>query len=83
MADQRQTTIYMDAVQMTAMRNATDAKEWMLAVGYLSTWNLTFPSCAIYPDGETDMVAVYYNEAGERTYVIGAVWHGEHYGFHS
>ena len=53
------------------------------AIGYLSTWNMSYPTCNIYPDGDTDMVAVYLNEQGERGYVIGAVWHGDHYGFHS
>lgn len=83
MAEQRETTIYMDAAQMTTMREATDPREWTQAIGYLSTWNLTFPRCAIYPDGDTDLTAVYYTETGERGYVIGAVWHDDHYGFHS
>lgn len=53
------------------------------AIGYLSTWNLSYPKVVIFRDGGNDLVAVYYREGGERGYVIGAVWHGEHYGFHS
>lgn len=53
------------------------------AIGYLSSWNLSFPTCNIFRDGETDLVAVYKDAEGQRQYVIGAVWHGEHYGFHS
>lgn len=83
MAEQRQVTIFMDAVQQTMMRDATETTEWYRAIGRLSTWNMSFPTCNIYADGDTDMVAVYLNEQGERGYVIGAVWHGEHYGFHS
>lgn len=83
MAEQREITIYMDATQITTMREATDAKEWTMAIGYLSMWNLTYPRCAIWPDGDTDMVAIYYDENDERGYVIGAVWHDDHYGFHS
>lgn len=85
MAEQRIVTIYMDSTAMTEMKEATDPKAWQEAIGYLSTWNLTFPTVEIYVDtsNSTDMVAVYFNEQGQRGYVIGAVWHEDHYGFHS
>lgn len=83
MADTRTITIHMDAVQQTEMREATARDQWQNAVGYLSTWNMTFPKVDIYPDGQTDMTAVYSDENGGRGYVIGAVWHDDHYGFHS
>ena len=57
-------------------------KLWQ-AIGYLSSWNFTYPVVTIFRDGETDLVAVYKDASGDRQYVIGAVWHGEHYGFHS
>ena len=53
------------------------------AIGYLSTWNLSYPTVNIFRDRGNDLVAVYHNDLGETKYVIGAVWHGEHYGFHS
>ena len=53
------------------------------AIGYLSTWNQSYPTVSIFRDGGDDLVAVYLNAEGETKYVIGAVWHGEHYGFHS
>jgi hypothetical protein len=53
------------------------------ALGYLSTWNLNYPIVNIYLDGNTDMVAVYKRADLETGYVIGAVWHEDHYGFHS
>jgi len=70
-----------DMIQVAETIGTWD-KLWT-AIGYLSSWNMTFPTCRIYRDGDTDLVAVYLNEQGERGYVIGAVWHGEHYGFHS
>jgi hypothetical protein len=53
------------------------------AIGYLSTWNLSYPYVNIYRDGGADLVAVYLNDAGETKYAIGAVWHDDHYGYHS
>jgi hypothetical protein len=63
--------------------DATDTTEFNKAVGYLSTWNMVHPTMHIYADGETDMTAVYFDADGNRAYVIGAVWHEDHYGFHS
>jgi hypothetical protein len=53
------------------------------AIGYLSTWNLTYPRVGIHRDGDTDLTAVYLDGNEDRQYVIGAVWHDTHYGFHS
>jgi hypothetical protein len=53
------------------------------AIGYLSTWNQSYPTVELWRDGKTDMVAVYRDTDGNVKYVIGAVWHGDHYGFHS
>jgi hypothetical protein len=53
------------------------------AIGYLSTWNHSYPKVYIHRDRGDDLYAVYVNNEGETKYVIGAVWHGEHYGFHS
>lgn len=54
------------------------------AIGYLSTWSSDhYPTVRIYRDGKADMAAVYLKGDGELGYVIGAVWHDDHYGFHS
>ena len=53
------------------------------AIGYLSTWNMNHNKVEIYRDGDTDLVANYYNDEGDHKYTIGAVWHDDHYGFHS
>jgi hypothetical protein len=53
------------------------------AIGYLSTWNLSYPTVNIYRDRDNDLVAVYLDGNKDRKYVIGAVWHGTDYGYHS
>jgi hypothetical protein len=83
MSEQRQVTIYLNAVEQQEMRDATSTTEWRNAIGYLSTWNMSHPIVAISKDGDTDMIAVYRNSDNEVVYVIGAVWHNDHYGFHS
>lgn len=55
------------------------------AIGYLSSWNLSYPTVHIYTDDKYDLIAVYQKQDGERGYVIGAVWREAEgkYGFHS
>lgn len=83
MSEERIVCIHIDAVTQTQMKEIVGHDEWIKAIGYLSTWNMTFPKVDIYADGETDMIAVYLNDEGVKSYSIGAVWHGDHYGFHS
>jgi hypothetical protein len=65
-----------------AVSIGTYDKLWQ-AIGYLSTWNQSYPKVCIYRDRGNDLLAVYLNDAGETKYAIGAVWHDDHYGFHS
>lgn len=65
------------------MAAQTDYIQLMDAIGYLSTWNMDYPVVDIFADGDTDLVAIYCDDYGERQYVIGAVWHGDHFGYHS
>lgn len=59
------------------------------ALGYLSLWNWSsYPHVDICLFGETggnmELLAMYRKEAGGSIgYSIGAVWHGDHFGFHS
>jgi hypothetical protein len=58
------------------------------AIGYLSLWNWsTYPIVSILLAGEAgnmELTAFYRKERGEPAgYVIGAVWHDGHFGFHS
>ena len=82
MSETRKVTIHIDATHQTKMKEVVGKDKFFDALGYLSTWNMTHPSVDIYPDS-LDMVAVYKDEQGETKYVIGAVWHEDHYGFHS
>lgn len=79
----RSITVHLDATEITQRRLLTDPAKLNEALGYLAQWNLTFPHVDIYPDDDTDLVAVYKTAEGTRGYVIGAVWHDDHYGFHS
>ena len=84
MSEQRQTTINLDAVQMTQIREIVGPEAFNVTIGYLSTWNMTFPTCEIYLDRDMpDLQAHYCDADGNCRYVIGAIWHDDHYGFHS
>lgn len=83
MSDTRQMTLHIDAVQQTMIKQVVGKDKFFDALGYLSTWNMTFPTVDIYTDGDTDLVAVYKDDTNKTGYVIGAVWHEDHYGFHS
>ena len=51
------------------------------AVGYFVLWS-TYTVCKIYNDGNDDLIAVYF-DGDVRKYVIGAVWRGTEYSYHS
>ncbi len=83
MSEQRTITLSIDAVrQMEIAYEVTHEKLWG-AIGYLSSWNMTYPTVTIFADRDLDLVAVYSREDGSNGYTIGAVWHDDHYGFHS
>jgi len=85
MSEQRAVTLSLSSNDMIQIAESigTWEKLWH-AIGYLSTWNLQHPKVAIYRDGkDADLVAVYSDEKYVTKYVIGAVWHQDHYGFHS
>jgi len=84
MADQREVRILMDATQQTQIMEEVGRQKFFEAIGYLSSWNMSYGFVQITQDGDTDMVAVYRDtERGLTKYIIGAVWHDDHYGFHS
>lgn len=66
-------------------RESLDNREYRAAIGYLSTWNLSYEKVTIYARDELDMVAVYRSNVTDKQYVIGAVWNQEtkRYSFHS
>lgn len=83
MSETRQMTLYIGEEQQTMIKEAVGKDKFYDALGYLSTWNMTYPTVDIYTDGDNDMVAVYKDDTDNTKYVIGAVWHEDHYGFHS
>ena len=84
MAEQREVLIRMDSTQLTQIKEAVGPSNFYGALGYLSQWNLTYGFVEITQDDTTDMVAMYGDTPGGPVkYVIGAVWHDDHYGFHS
>jgi hypothetical protein len=70
----------------TSLEAVTGGAEVIKAVGYLSTWSRDgYGFVDIYPNArQLEMTAVYRKEdSGDVGYVIGAVWHEGHFGFHS
>jgi hypothetical protein len=55
------------------------------AIGYLATWSCDrFDEVKLNINAkELEITAVYYGNDGNVGYVIGAVWHDGHFGFHS
>lgn len=81
-------TVDLQITQGQLVEIAVDTNTWdklWEAIGYLSSWSAdNYPIVRIYRDGNgPDMAAVYLKADGELGYVIGAVWHDDHYGFHS
>ena len=73
-----------DAVELNAVHHATDYKQVESALGYLSSWNMSFPIVTIYIAGDEEIRAVYYNKADDKRAVctLTAVWSEDHFGFH-
>jgi hypothetical protein len=87
MSEDRTINFYLDAVTKTKIVEVTGVSEFNNAVGYLSSWNMAFPHLTIHGgvyDGTPEIIATYRKEPdGPVGYQIGAVWHDDHFGFHS
>ena len=83
----RTTNIYFMPDDFAAITEIAGHEKLMSAIGYLATWNITgFPVVTITRDRHdtADLFASYRDpDHPERRYSIGAVWHDDHYGFHS
>jgi len=83
----RTTCMFLNAEDIEKIAQSTNWDKLMTAIAYLSTWNIaTFPVVTITRDrmDTNDLFALYHDpKHPERRYSIGAVWHGDHYGFHS
>lgn len=87
MAEFRNLDICLDAVTAHQIREVTGSQRFHEALGYLSSWNMTYGyvriTGGIY-SGNPELIATYKDEAnGPVCYQIGAVWHDDHFGFHS
>lgn len=93
MTDSRTVLLDMDAAQQSKIRDITGAQEFQNALGYLSTWNMTFPRVTIVGwvdrDGRPELSATYYREdSSSVAFALGAVWSsrpegGGSFSFHS
>jgi hypothetical protein len=88
MAEERTIEMAIDAVTLTQISNITGNEKLFHALGYLSQWNMSLPkvrinACMYESYGNPEIVATYWREDGSIGYQIGAVWHDDHFGFHS
>lgn len=75
-----------DSTEQSNLREQVGVAEFNAAVGYLSTWNMTFPEVRLFYNArEREITASYYGESGELGYCIGAVFNDDtkKFGFHS
>ena len=80
----------IDADTLVNIAEITGNVELFRAIGYLTQWATGSDKYAyveiiggVY-DGNPEIIATYRKEErGPITYQIGAIWHGDHFGFHS
>ena len=87
MENNRQVNLNINAVTLTEIVQETGHKELQNALGYLMQWNLSFRYLTLFAnmrDGP-EIIGMYSNDPEKPAdgYVIGAIWHGDHFGFHS
>jgi hypothetical protein len=76
-----------EAADIDAVREKVGYQEYAYAVGYLATWCVSgesYPKVTLWFSAkELEITANYYKPDGSVGYVIGAVWNGTKFGFHS
>ncbi len=87
---ERTIELSIDADKHVEMAEIAGNNELLKAIGYLSQWNMNLKKVRIIGgvyDGKPELIATYWrydhNEPQPIAYQIGAVWHGDHFGFHS
>lgn len=83
----------LDKKEYKRLNHLSPTTEILDAIGYLSMWALpdevssSYNHCVIRCTDTTspELVACYYPDitSDKPSYVIGAIWHGDHFGFHS
>jgi len=81
----RQVTVNLSDEDMIQIAEKIGLRNVYYAIGYLSTWSIgSYPYVNIWRESNsTDLVATYRDTERDKSYTIGAVWHDDHYGFHS
>tara|TARA_Y100001968_G_C19203454_1_gene641117 strand:+ start:114 stop:368 length:255 start_codon:yes stop_codon:yes gene_type:complete len=82
----RKIEFQFDAGQLEELIQNTSQDEVNKAIAYLTTWNMSgFENCQLMINGKDEFTAVYRKDISDPQpgYVIGAVWHNDHFGFHS
>jgi len=87
---ERTIELSIDADTYVEIAEITGNAELFKAIGYLSQWNMNHRKVRIIAglySGNPELTATYWkydhNDPQPITYQIGAVWHGDHFGFHS
>lgn len=86
---ERTITMNLEPDTMIAMAEIAGNAELFKAIGYLSQWNMNMGDVRLVGgvyDGNPEIIATYWRDyKNDQTiaYQIGAVWHGDHFGFHS
>lgn len=80
----------LDQETLTTLGLASDPQKLTQAIGYFSSWNLSLHYVRITGgvySGNPELTATYWKRSPHVNegiaYQIGAVWHGDHFGFHS
>lgn len=84
----RNIKLHIDADHMESAMAITTPEKFEAMLSRLALWAIhRYDTVTVYPDGDckdpTDFVAVYTDTVHGDRFVIGAVWHDDHYGFHS
>lgn len=83
--DFREVRLNFGSEDVTKVAELAGYHPLQIAIGYLSTWNFTFPKVeiSIVDKVNPELVAVYFTADGVRGYVIGAVWQEGYFSYHS
>lgn len=85
----RTVKLHMTDDQIETIVKLTGLPEFNKAISYLSTWAFdTYDTVSICTnDRDIEFTAVYSHsmdrDVNPKKYVLGAVWHEDHFGFHS
>lgn len=87
---ERNIELCLDGDTYLEMSEITGNAELFKAIGYLSQWNMNLAKVRIIGgvySGNPELTATYWrynnNEPQTIAYQIGAVWHGDRFGYHS